>query len=83
MPYTLFTITAGLHNECKIHGCMPTDWSKLISYQQVACKQVLQGALTLATTSLEVEFHLQFPRGSPSTELSDLPNQRKAERPRM
>ena len=54
-----------------------------ISYQQVACKQVLQGALTLATTSLEVEFHLQFPRGSPSTELSDLPNQRKAERPRM
>ena len=54
-----------------------------ISYQQVACKQVLQGALTLATTSLEVEFHLQFPRGSPSTELSDLRNQRKAERPRM
>ena len=27
----------------------------------------------LVTTSLEFEFHLQFPCGSPSTELSDFP----------
>ena len=41
--------------------------------------QTLRGALAagrekegeLATTSLEFEFHLQFPCGSPSTELSD------------
>ena len=46
---------------------------------QIACKQALWGALVagwqkegeLATTSLEFEFHLQFPCGSPSTELSD------------
>ena len=43
-----------------------------------ACEQALRGALTtgrekegeLATTSLEFEFHLQFPCGSPSIELS-------------
>ena len=46
---------------------------------RVACEQALRGALAagrekegdLATTSLELEFHLQFPRGSPSTELLD------------
>ena len=32
-----------------------------------------------ATTSLEFEFHLQFPCGSLSTELSDSANQREAE----
>ena len=45
----------------------------------MACEQVLWGALAvgrgkegvLATTSLEFEFHLQFPCGSPWTELSD------------
>ena len=45
----------------------------------MACEQALRGALEagrekeeeLATTSLEFEFHLQFPCGSPSTELSD------------
>ena len=43
----------------------------------MACEQALRGALEagrekeLATTSLEFEFHLQFPYGSPSTELSD------------
>ena len=45
----------------------------------LACKQALQGALVagwekegeLATTSLEFEFHLQFPCGSPSTKMSD------------
>jgi len=46
---------------------------------EVACEQALQGALVvgqekegeLATTSLEFEFHLQFPCGSPLTELSN------------
>ena len=46
----------------------------------IACEQALQGALAaaeqekegeLATMPLEFEFHLQFPCGSPSTELSD------------
>ena len=45
----------------------------------VACEQVLPGALAarrekegeLPTKSLEFEFHLQFPCGSSSTELSD------------
>ena len=45
----------------------------------VACEQALRGALAagrekkgeLATTSLEFEFHFQFPCGSPSTELLD------------
>ena len=45
----------------------------------VACEQALRGALAagqekegeLATTSLELEFYLQFACGSPSTELSD------------
>ena len=41
-----------------------------------ACEQVLWGAFLekegeLATTSLEFKFNLQFPCGSPSTELSD------------
>ena len=30
-----------------------------------------EGQLALATTSLELEFHPQFPCGSPSTKLSD------------
>ena len=46
---------------------------------QVACEPALRGALAagrekkgeLATTSLEFQFRLQFPCGSPSTELSD------------
>ena len=45
----------------------------------LACNQALQGAVAvgqekdgeLATMSLEFEFHLQFPSGSLSTELSD------------
>ena len=45
----------------------------------LACEQALRGALVagrekegeLAITSLEFEFHIQFPCGSPSTELSD------------
>ena len=47
-------------------------------YTDVACEEALQGALAagqekggeLATTSLEFEFFVQFPCGSPSTELS-------------
>ena len=46
---------------------------------KLACEQALWGALAagwekegeLATTSLEFAFHLQFPCGSPSPELSD------------
>ena len=48
--------------------------------QLASCEQALQGALAvaagqqregeLATGSLKFEFHLQFPSGSPSTELS-------------
>ena len=46
---------------------------------ELICEQALRGALAawrekegeLATMSLEFEFHLQFPCGSPSTELSD------------
>ena len=45
----------------------------------LACEQVLQRALAagrkkegeLATTILELEFHLQFPCGTPLTELSN------------
>ena len=45
----------------------------------IAWKKALWGALVagrekdgeLVTTALEFEFHLQFPRGSPSAELSD------------
>ena len=45
----------------------------------LACNQALQGPVAEgqekegehATTSLEFEFHLQFPSGSLSTELSD------------
>ena len=45
----------------------------------IACELALWGALAagqekegeLATMSLEFEFHLQFPHGSLSTELSD------------
>ena len=47
--------------------------------KNIACERPLWGTLgagqkkegQLATTSLEFEFHLQFPSGSPSTELSD------------
>ena len=53
--------------------------SKLNIPFTLACEQALRGALAvgrekegeLATTSLELEFHLQLPCGSPSTELSD------------
>ena len=46
---------------------------------KLACEQALWGALAagwekqgeLTTTSMEFAFHLQFPCGSPSTELSD------------
>ena len=51
--------------------------NKLETY--IAYEQALRGALAsgrekegeLATTSLEFEFRLQLPCGSPSTELSD------------
>ena len=51
----------------------------------LACEQALRGALAagrekegeLAITSLEFEFHLKFPCGSPSTELSDFRNERE------
>ena len=47
----------------------------------LTCEEALQGVWErgwekegeLATTSVEFEFHLQFPCGSPSTELSDFP----------
>ena len=50
-----------------------------VAVKSLDCEKVLWGALTagrdkkgeLATTSLEFEFRLQFPCGSPSTELSD------------
>ena len=50
----------------------------------LACEQAFRGDLAvgrkkegdLATTSLEFEFHLQYPCGSPSTELSDLQSAR-------
>ena len=50
-----------------------------ISMADISCEQALRGALAagrekegeLATLSLEFEFPLQFPCGSPSTELSD------------
>ena len=56
----------------------------------LACKQPLRGALVegrekegeLATTSLEFEFHLQFPCGSPSTELSDFRQSARSENER-
>ena len=46
----------------------------------LACEQAFRGDLAvgrkkegeLATTTLEFEYHLQYPCGSPSTELSDL-----------
>ena len=48
-------------------------------FQVLPCEQAVRGALAagwekegeLANTSLEVEFHLQCPRGYPSTELSN------------
>ena len=54
---------------------------KIMKFENfVEFEQALRGALTagrekegeLSTTSLEFEFHLQFPCGCPSTELSDL-----------
>ena len=50
-----------------------------ISMADISCEQALRGALAagrekegeLATLSLEFKFPLQFPCGSPSTELSD------------
>ena len=53
----------------------------------LASEQAVWGALAagrenegeLATTSLKFDFHLQFPCGSPSTELSDSANHREAE----
>ena len=52
----------------------------------IAREQALRGALAagqenqgeLAITSLEFEFHLQLPCGSPSTELSDFPQSAKS-----
>ena len=56
-------------------------WQQLVGHaiDIPACKQRLWGTLAvgwekegeLATTSLEIEFHFQFPYGSPTTELSD------------
>ena len=65
---------------------MPTDWSNIISAGSLQASSPGHSGEKdgeLATTSLEFEFHLQFPCGSPSSELSDLPNQRKEERERM
>ena len=55
-------------------------WQQLVGYaiDIPACKQALQGTLAveqekegeLATTSLEFEFHFQFPYDSPTAELS-------------
>ena len=61
-------------------------WALFIP-DNLASEQAVRGALAtgrekegeLATTSLEFEFHLQFPCSSPSTELSDSANQREAE----
>ena len=61
-------------------------WALFIP-DNLASEQAVRGALAtgrekegeLATTSLEFEFHLQFPCSSPSTELSDSANQRDAE----
>ena len=55
----------------------PVTW--FILGRVLACDQATQSALAagrekegeLATTSLEFEFHLYIPCGSPSTELSD------------
>ena len=68
------------------------EQSRVLGYvhtipDSLASEQALRGALAagrekegeLATTSLEFEFHLQFPCGSPSTELLDSANQREAE----
>ena len=66
--------------------CMPTNWSNIISAGSLQASSPGRSGEKdgeLATTSLEFEFHLQFLCGSPSTELSDLPNQHKAERARM
>ena len=57
---------------------------------KLAWEQALQGALAvgqekegeLATTSLEFEFHLQFPGGSLSTELSDFRQSAQSENER-
>ena len=65
---------------------MPTDWSNIISagnLQVSAPRHSGEKDGELANTSLKFEFHLQFPCSSPSSELSDLPNQRKAEQARM
>ena len=59
----------------KINYCC----THLPSLKPLACEQALRDALAagqekegeLATRSLEFEFHLQFPCGSPLTELSD------------
>ena len=62
-----------------------THWNPEFQHKEsgiqvlLASEQALRGALAagrekegeLATDSLEFEFHLQFPCGSPSTELSD------------
>ena len=68
------------------------EQSRVLGYvhtipDSLASEQALRGALAagrekegeLATTSLEFEFHLQFPCGFPSTELLDSANQREAE----
>ena len=59
--------------------CMQTVCIHVVTTHSVACKQALQGALVvgqekegeLAATSLELEFHLQFPCGIPSTGVSN------------
>ena len=56
-----------------------TDRKTLNSLEVLACEQALRGVLAagrkkeeeLVTMSLEFEFHLRFPCGSPSTELWD------------
>ena len=61
--------------------CIKPLWTRYFKRVTVVCEQVLRGALAagrekegeLASTSLEFEFHLQFPCGSRSTELSEIP----------
>ena len=59
-------------------------FSVCFPFMGVACEQALRGRAgrekegELANTSLEFEFHLQFPCGSPSTELSHFHQSRRS-----
>ena len=61
------------------------------AFLTLACEQALRGALAagrenegeLTTTFLEFEFHLQFPCGAPSTELSNFPQSTRSRNERQ